>query len=111
MMRRRSLIRAMFRCPSCSSTFVRPVRPTWWQVLRVRFTRKRPVSCWHCDWRGWVVPEEDPLPPEPRVPQVEDRPAPPAPPAPPDDKRPGSRFFAASVDPTQSAVAGSPQRR
>lgn len=108
MVRRRSPTRVMLRCPACSSTFVRPIRPTWWQGLRFRFTRKRPHACWHCDWMGWVAPEEmesapTPAPVEP--------PTPPRPAASPDDKRPGSQFFASSVDAKRPAVAGSPQQR
>jgi hypothetical protein len=49
----------MNRCLNCSSTFVRPVRPAWWQWLRLRFTSLRPHECWHCGWRGWL-PLEDP---------------------------------------------------
>jgi len=111
MMRRRSPTRVMFRCPSCSSSFVRPVRPTWWQGLRVRLTRKRPYSCWHCDWTGWIVPEQAEAPPAPSAFPGEVPPTPPSSPASPDDKRPGSHFFSASVDSKRPAVAGSPQRR
>lgn len=49
----------MNRCRNCSSTFVRPVRPSWWQWLRLRFTSLRPHECWHCGWRGWL-PLQDP---------------------------------------------------
>lgn len=109
MVRRRSSTRVMFRCPSCSSSFVRPVRPAWWQGLRLRLTRKRPYRCWHCDWTGWSIPEEAEAPPAPSTFQAETPQVPP-PPAPPEGKRTGSQFFSGSVDPKQPAVAGSPHR-
>jgi hypothetical protein len=48
----------MNRCPYCGSTFVRLVRPRFWQVLRFRFSPARPHACWHCGWEGWL-PLED----------------------------------------------------
>jgi len=47
----------MHRCPHCSSTFVRLVRPTWLERARFRFTEQRPHECWHCGWRGWLSPD------------------------------------------------------
>lgn len=61
----------MFRCPSCQSTFVRPVPPAFFGRLRVRLTSKLLWECWHCGWRGWRRPDapggpKPPVPPEGR---------------------------------------------
>jgi len=48
----------MHHCPRCSSTFLRLVWPTRVGRLRLRFTARRPHECWHCGWRGWLVPED-----------------------------------------------------
>jgi hypothetical protein len=47
----------MKQCPVCSSTFVRPERPAWWERLCFRFTTRRVYTCWHCGWRGWLDPD------------------------------------------------------
>jgi hypothetical protein len=44
------------RCPTCSSTFMRPLRPRFWQVPFFYLMSKRPYRCWHCGSVGWVVP-------------------------------------------------------
>ena len=48
----------MFRCPSCQSTFVRPVPPTLLGRLRLRFSKRYPWECWHCGWRGWLTDQQ-----------------------------------------------------
>jgi hypothetical protein len=49
-------------CPNCSSSFLRPALPTLLERVRLRLTRKLPVECWHCGWRGWMtVPEVEQL--------------------------------------------------
>jgi len=101
----------MFRCPSCSSTFVRPVRPAWWHRLRFRFTRKRLFACWHCDWKGWVVPEAGAQESTSHEHDAHGA-TPPATPTPPGDRDNAPHFFASrSAEPKTPAVAGSPQRR
>jgi hypothetical protein len=77
----------MNRCPACTSTFVRPLMPAWWQVYLFRFTAKRPHECWHCGWRGWRVPLPVEMPSDRAAAQTpfESRPA----------KRPGSRTYVA----------------
>ncbi len=47
----------MTRCGFCGSSFVRAVRPRWWQWPRVRWTRRLPHECWHCGWVGWMSPD------------------------------------------------------
>jgi hypothetical protein len=48
----------MPQCVNCGSSFVRPVDPTAWIRLWCRFTGRRPFSCWHCGWSGWLTRDQ-----------------------------------------------------
>ncbi|MFN8060884.1 MAG: hypothetical protein U0Q12_17135 [Vicinamibacterales bacterium] len=46
----------MVTCPSCGSTFLRRDPLKLLDKLWAKVTDKRPYVCWHCNWRGWFLP-------------------------------------------------------
>jgi hypothetical protein len=47
------------RCPTCQALMHRSRARSWLERLRRRVTRRVPVRCSACGWRGWRLVERE----------------------------------------------------